>query len=384
MIMQAGSARNGDIAILQWSNYESGQDTVTLQGVDLAKMSVLWTDTFPATTSYSHIRYNIDDQGVVLTQYTDLSESLFVLDPATGLAFASVQLGQYEMVDSVQSGWIFTDDGRNLCARPVRNPATCQWQAPFLYLSSAQRDSYVFGGGRWTNTAGGVVDAATGQQANFGHDAGNGASYDSTVYYTGPSPDKIFRVACTYSTLVRADCTFQPWDTAKDTSIAPAFPASRADFTPSGNVFVAAVETSGATMTVTARSWPSGKLLWQSDQTCQYGSCGLSYATAMVTNDIYLLKLDTGCLVYTIATGQSQLSQVQGDFPYGPSYAFSGQRVMYLATGSRVIAYDGDSPDFAHLWQLGKAGSYVAQVSGGAHHIFAVSDSSYQLWVLQQ
>jgi len=383
------SAGWGDVVIMAGIAVDSKANTrdTTLQAVDLSTMDVLWTYIDKAKDSDQAItRYYVDPSGIVLEKLASRSDTLQIIDPRTGAVFASAQLGSTEEVRQVVAGWIVTDNFHDYCIRPVRAPQSCQYSVAGGSFRSLDIDNQpVFGGGRWMNTASGVIDLATGKAAGFGADAHSAGYGSAEVRYAGESPDRVFRVQCSQSDFTKPPvCSVQPWDVATNKSLGPSVEAGMVKVTPDGKSFVGITAVDDGSFQTARYSWPDGKQIWQGAVIkCEYGYCPLSRLSASVTGQTLLLKSALGTpLAVSLATGASLAFDDAGALQDGVSTLIGGDQVVYATDGRTMIAYDGASGKFDKLWSL-TAPHYMTLVAGAGHHVVGIDDGREQMYVLQ-
>jgi len=212
---------------------ETGQDGYV--GIDLTTLRALWTR--PGGLS---IAGDATDVAVIDRAAMD------IIDPTTGLTKASVDLSAIDSRYANSGKVLWVGDGRvlyhssysaPLCYAALNALGTCLWTAPDSDVDLVPvfgPNMYVFGGGQYVNTGDGVLMMATGQPASFGADAGQRPSGGRGVYFTGPSPDRVFRVEPS-----SMKSTFQPWDTIKDVPISQVVNATQVLADPAASSFLA-------------------------------------------------------------------------------------------------------------------------------------------------
>jgi len=335
----------------------------TLLAIDLATLSVLWT----IQTDWTYPVMG-DETGVAVTN----GDSITVYDPRTGTVIGQAPLAPrpadsttptppvdgttspdspfsnptapntpptvWESLYWAGEGLLLMGNAtdNSICVRAMTMPGDCLWTAPNMWSSSADyvgTSWYVFGSGRWVNTATGVRQLADGQPAPFGADAG--VTPAGSVYYVGQSPDRIVRFA-TPDQLQRGGVGLaQPWDVATDSGLSPAVLADVVDTDPTSPVYVAIVNHADAVNTVTAYSWASGQQLWQRDNLFEWNVLiGLS-------GGVYLGQcLDRTTLMLDAATGRELMRAVGLPLP-DPSTAANADHV-YVARDLLQV-YDNTS-----------------------------------------
>jgi len=364
-----------NVAVL--SSQGSSPDS-TVEGIDLATGKVLWS-----RSGYASFAGDATDMVVLLGAQMD------VIDAVTGATKASTNFTN----DGTFLLWVgdgrvlyslYSDSASQLCAASLDDPGNCIWTAPDspVYLLSvlpAGGSQYVFAGGEYVNTGDGVLQMATGQPASFGADAGQKNSNSYGVYYTGPSPDRVFRVVPpSDSSGYATTSSFQPWDTADDTAISPAINTGLVFADPSISNYLSAAYRDGITTTpATAYDWQSGQQQWQDviDERDWYDAAQFANGNWLVS--VHRTRTVKVLVALDPATGH--------EVWHGPSNS-----TLVGVVGNLVYATDG----WQKLWSYDMAGNFRrtksaslpvsscnASVAGGRVVCFDISTTS-TLWVM--
>jgi len=234
---------------------------VTYYGVDLTSLQTLWNVN---VSFYGKVLG--DETGLVFSGPTDV----LVLNPRTGETMAQFDSTQHPTnVIWAGQGYMVTPDTdyTDICVSRLSDPLRCVWTAPRVTVFDASafsdyQDKAVFGGGKWINTGSGVKELATGDAATFGGDVSIGQGND--VYYTGTSPDRIFRVLPSADDMT---ASYQPWDTQNDVGISPAIYASAVITAADSSVYISLVADTSSNagqgdFISTAQQWATGQSVW--------------------------------------------------------------------------------------------------------------------------
>ena len=368
VVSPVGVGVDGVVALQWWSASASA-----LQAFDFSSMTTLWTDnTNVQSLSGDGAGSLLLDDGTGTLQQIDVSTGQ-VKQTLTDLSVdGSIVYADSSMVITAQK------DSSALCGRRTSDLATCVWQM------SVTPDGFgtVFGGGKWLNTANGVVDITTGQPAAFGSDASMGSEQSYPVLYDGPDSNDVFRFAYNSSDNDNGTTTFQKWSSTDQSSLGDAVttPDIVFDDTSLPLLIVADGSDTNPTRSLTAYSWQTGGLVWQAtvppyDLPGLYSITGAIWvtdgpfgdATAPDQNCQQALDVDSGAQMWA-----------------GCGYTLVGSQgqVVYAVNGANLVALGAVAPNFTDLWSLPlpAADAEVYQIGG---NVFAISQSTSQLWLLQ-
>lgn len=366
--------------------YDTGIDDIVivssktnLYGINLDGPEVLWS------VPYLYYYVTLDNGDAVIS---DTDNQLALIDVHTGqLTSIGTFPGGYVLYANgemaINSSW--DGQGETYCARDYSSFSVCQWQAQ----DSKALGPEVFGDGQWVNTAGGVLDIATGQPATFGSDAISTSMddvVDPRVFYAGPA-DGVIRVEYHPNS---GATSITAWDTTTDKAKGKAvsLPGNTIDESIDSPVLLAG--TYDSPTRINAYSWQTGKQLWK--------------ISPKLTEDIPVYTVFQNFIFLYMGTNDNQkpaqpsrpnsaiINEQTGQYVALTSqYASAveaGQRVIYMADdqsetgGDQITARDGQSATLATLWTM-KSPKKNTVFQAVANHVIGISTDTGELWVLQ-